>query len=218
MFGFDSPDRTDITVVLDRSGSMASIAEKTVEGFDAFLEKQKTVPGDCRLTLVQFDTEYEVVYYDKPIHKVRRLRLVPRGGTALLDAMGRTIGNKADSLQRQAENRRPRRIMLVTITDGQENSSREFTCEQVFALTRQYTQEHDWQFVYLGANQDAIQVAGRMGIHAASAMTYQAGQRGTSNAWEAAASLVGRKRCAPLQAMRSCGFTCQEREAASERD
>ena len=218
MFGFPPQDRTDITVVLDRSGSMASIAEKTVEGFAAFLEKQKHVPGDCRLTLVQFDTEYELVYYDKPIRKVPALRLVPRGGTALLDAMGRTILNKAESLRHQVETRLPRRIMMVIITDGQENSSREFTQEQVFTLTRRYTQECDWQFVYLGANQDAIQVAAQMGIDAAAAMTYQAGRRGTANAWEAAASLVGRKRCAAPQAMRGCGFTFQERSSASERD
>lgn len=218
MFGFSSSDRTDITVVLDRSGSMASIAEKTMEGFAAFLEKQKGVSGDCRLTLVQFDTQYEVVYRDKPIRKVRPLRLVPRGATALLDAMGRTISSKAESLLRLAESRRPSRIMLVIITDGQENSSREFTRDQVFGMTRYYTEQHDWQFVYLGANQDAIQVAARMGIDAASAMTYQAGLRGTANAWEAAASLVGRKRSAPRHAMRFCGFTCQERDSASERD
>ena len=127
---------------------MASIAEKTVEGFTAFLEKQKQVPGDCRLTLVQFDTEYELVYRDKPVRKVPPLRLVPRGGTALLDAMGRAILNKAEARHR-AETRRPRRIMLVIITDGQENSP-EFTREQVFALTRRYTQERDWQFVYPG--------------------------------------------------------------------
>jgi hypothetical protein len=218
MFGFRPKDRTDITVVLDRSGSMASIAEKTVEGFAAFLEKQKNVPGDCRLTLVQFDTQYELVYYDKPIRKVPALRLVPRGGTALLDAMGRTIVNKAASLSRQSVERLPRRIMVVVITDGQENSSREFTHEQVFTLTRRYTQEFDWQFVYLGANQDAIQVAAQMGIDAAAAMTYQAGRRGTANAWEAAASLVGRKRCAAPEAMRACSFTAGERKSAAEAD
>ena len=202
MFGFHPQDRTDITVVLDRSGSMASIAEKTVEGFGAFLEKQKSVPGDCRLTLVQFDTQYELVYYDKPLRKVPPLRLVPRGATALLDAMGRTILNKVESLGRMSVERLPRRIMMVVITDGQENSSREFTREQVFSLTQRYTQEFDWQFVYLGANQDAIQVAAQMGIDAAAAMNYQAGRRGTFNAWEAAASLVGRnaashrRRCA----------------------
>ena len=107
---------------------------------------------------------------------------------------------------------------MVIITDGQENSSREFTQEQVFTLTRQYTQEHDWQFVYLGANQDAIQVAAQMGIDAGAAMTYQAGNRGTAHAWEAAASLVGRKRCAAPLAMRACGFTSQERNSAAERD
>lgn len=218
MFGFFTQDRTDITVILDRSGSMASIAQQTVDGFAAFLAKQKQLPGDCRLSLVQFDTLYERVYEDKAIAKVPPLQLIPRGGTALLDAIGRTIVDKAQALQLEGKRSTPRRIMIVIITDGQENSSREFTREQVFALTKQYTAQHDWQFVYLGANQDAIQVAAQVGIDSAAAMTYQAGARGTANAWSAAASLVGRKRSASREQMRDCGFTTAERSGADERD
>ena len=95
MFGFSTQDRTDITVILDRSGSMASIAQQMTDGFEAFVAKQKEVPGDCRISLVQFDTRYEVVYQNKRIHKTPPFRLQPRGGTALLDAVGRTIINKA---------------------------------------------------------------------------------------------------------------------------
>ena len=214
MFGFNSPDRTDITVILDRSGSMQSVYWQTVEGFEAFVEKQKHLPGDCRMTLVQFDTVYEVVYRSKPIHRVPPLKLNPRGATALLDAMGRTIHQTASRVERLAEYRRPSRLIIVVITDGLENSSREFTRKEVFSLVRQYTVSADWQFVFLGANQDAIREASQMGIDAGAAMTYKADVKGTMHAWQAAADAVVRHRRCGRARVAGSYFTDDERRAA----
>ena len=216
MFGFGNEDRTDITVVLDRSGSMQSVHGQTVEGFEAFVEKQKRLPGDCRMTLVQFDTVYETVYRNKPIHRVPRLKLRPRGATALLDAMGHTIHGTASRVERLAEHHQPARLIMVIITDGQENSSQEFTRKQVFSLVRHYTEKADWQFIFLGANQDAIQEASRMGIDAGAAMTYRGDAHGTAQAWCAAADAVVRHRNTREPRVAGSYFTDDERRAARE--
>lgn len=213
MFGFQHSDLTDITVLLDRSGSMQAVHEATVEGFQTFVEKQRQLGGACRLTLAQFDTHFETVYRNRPIHKVPRLELRPRGGTALLDAMGRVIGETAGRL---SVRRQPARVILVTITDGQENSSREFTRDQVFSLVRQHTDRHDWQFVFLGANQDAIQEAARMGIDSGAAMTYRATDRGARHVWAATGEAVARHRCAEGGKAKGEYFTFAERQAAND--
>jgi hypothetical protein len=214
MFRFSKPDRTDITVILDRSGSMQSVYGQTVEGFEAFVDKQKHLPGNCRLTLVQFDTVYEVVYRSKPIHRVPRLKLKPRGATALLDALGRTIRETASRVERLTESQQPARLIIVIITDGLENSSREYTRKEVFSLVRQYTLSADWQFVFLGANQDAILEASQMGIDAGAAMTYTADVQGTAHAWQAAADAVVRHRRCGRTRVAGSYFTDDERRAA----
>jgi hypothetical protein len=216
MFGFNDRDRerTDITVVLDRSGSMQAVLGQTIEGFEAFVEKQKRTEGECRLTLYQFDTVYERVYRNRPIHRVPRLALRPRGATALFDAMGRAIRETAERIEWQTESQRPARVIMVIITDGMENSSREFTREQVFALVRHYTEICDWQFVFLGANQDAIQEATKLGIDAGAAMTYHANDLGTRNAWKATAEAVARHRQGTLGAVSGSYFTNEERRRA----
>jgi hypothetical protein len=212
MFGFvRDEDRTEITIVLDRSGSMHSIRDETIAGFLAFVDKQKTLPGICRLTLVQFDTIYETVYRERPIHKIRSLDLSPRGGTALLDAMGRAIQETAGRVESTWVSHQPTRTIVVTITDGQENSSREFTRTQVMELVRKYRDEHDWQFVFLGANQDAIQEAAKYGISSEAAMTYRAGPRGTMNAWQALGEAVGRHRQNKSRRPAGSYFTADER-------
>jgi hypothetical protein len=214
MFGFKTTNLTEITVLLDRSGSMHAVQEETVEGFAAFVQKQRQVGGPCRLTLHQFDTVYETVYCNRPIHRVPSLRLVPRGGTALLDAMGKCIRDNADRTARLSVASRPFRTIMVIITDGLENSSREFRRGHISSLVRHHTEHQDWQFVYLGANQDAIYEAGRIGIDQDAAMTYTANHRGTTNAWGATAEAVARHRCAPGRRVAGSYFTREERRRA----
>lgn len=172
-------DLTHLYVLLDRSGSMQAIKQDTEGGFAAFLEAQKAAPGRCRVTLAQFDDQYETVYTDVDLADVPALDLQPRGMTALLDAMGRLINDAGASLSALPEERRPGTVVVVIMTDGMENASREWTGDAVRKLVTQQTDVYSWVFTYLGANQDAITVGASLGVPAARSMTY-AGKRAKS--------------------------------------
>jgi uncharacterized protein YegL len=167
-------NRTRIAIVLDRSGSMASVRESTVTGFNEFIRKQREVGGDVSVKLIQFDDQYEVVF-DKSLGDVPELNqsnFVPRGGTALYDAQGKTIISIGEELAAMSEDERPSKVIIMTLTDGQENSSREYTLAMVSAVIKEQREKYNWDFVFLGANQDAVKTAGMMNIPRNSAMTY----------------------------------------------
>ena len=127
---------TRIAVILDRSGSMQSVCEATVAGFNEFVRTQQSLPGEVKLKLVQFDDRYEVVF-DEPLHQVPELTqqtFVPRGMTALLDAQGRTIVELGAELAEQPEEERPSKVIVLTLTDGLENASKSFTRDRVAEL------------------------------------------------------------------------------------
>lgn len=159
---------TDITIVLDRSGSMASVRDDTVGGFDTFVKDQQEVDGDCLLTLVQFDDQdpFEVVYSARPVAGVPSLAdsFHPRGMTPLLDAIGRTIASTGERLSKMDESDRPGKVIFVVITDGHENSSREYTKTKVKELIERQTNDYSWEFVYIGATADAISEGTSIGI------------------------------------------------------
>lgn len=155
---------TDITVVMDRSGSMQACRSDAEGGLNRFIEDQKKQPGEALFTLVQFDTEYEFVHNGVPIQSVPHCSLVPRGSTALLDAIGRAIIETGERLAKMPEPERPGLVILVILTDGQENSSREFSKAQVQEMIQHQQDVYKWQFVYLGANQDAFAEAANLGI------------------------------------------------------
>lgn len=176
------PDLTDITFVLDRSGSMQTIKAATIEAFNGFVTSQRTGAGTAQMTTVQFDDQYEVLYQTKPIHKAPLLTdrsYQPRASTALLDAMGRTIVSTGDRLRKLSESQRPGTVVFVTLTDGYENASREYTLQRVNEMIREQRDKYAWQFIFLGANQDAIATAARMGVDAGQAMTFSASPKGT---------------------------------------
>ena len=120
-------NRVLIAVLLDRSGSMSSIKTDTEGGFAAFIDQQRGLNRDVRVTLAQFDTEYDVVYADRPLADVPPLALEPRGATALYDAIGRLVSDVGAELAAQPEEERPGAVIVVVLTDGHENSSREWT-------------------------------------------------------------------------------------------
>lgn len=167
---------TRIAVILDRSGSMQSLAEATVAGFNAFIDEQKKLAGECSVRLIQFDDKYEVVF-DKPLQDVSELTqavYLPRGTTALLDAEGRTILELGEYLTALKEEDRPSKVIVLILTDGLENASTDFTLAKVAALIKQQRETYGWEFIYLGANQDAGAVAATMNIPRGSTMTYNA--------------------------------------------
>lgn len=168
---------TDITLVLDRSGSMQSIKQATIEAFNSFLASQKSGAGEAQMTLVQFDDQYELVYGAVPLARAPKLTeatYLPRASTALLDAMGRTILATGKRLNQLPEAQRPGTVVFVTLTDGFENASTEYTHSRVNDMIREQRDKYSWQFIFLGANQDAIATAAQLGVAAGQAMTFAA--------------------------------------------
>ena len=157
-------DLTDVTVVLDRSGSMASCRQEAENGVNHFVDDQKKQEGDCVFSLVQFDNEYEFVHRAVAIGDVPKFSLVPRGMTALLDAVGRAINETGERLSKTPEDDRPGLVVFVILTDGLENASHEFTKQQIKDMIQRQRDEHQWQFTFLGANQDAFAEAAGLGI------------------------------------------------------
>ena len=185
-------DLTDITLVVDRSGSMQAIRDDAEGGVNAFIQEQAKHPGEALLTLVQFDTEYEFVHRATPIKKVAPYILTPRGNTALLDAVGRAINESGERLAKMAEADRPGLVVIVITTDGQENSSTEYSKAHVKELIERQQSQYNWQFTFLGANQDAFTEAGGLGINAACAANYAPDK--VQAAWRATSANVGRMR------------------------
>ncbi|MCA9070793.1 MAG: VWA domain-containing protein [Planctomycetaceae bacterium] len=158
---------TDITMILDRSGSMGSIATETIEGFNRFLQEQRLLPGRACLTLVQFDDLYEVLYVARDLNSVPNLdydTFQPRGATALLDAIGMSIRLATSRILIVPPQNRPQQVIFVILTDGLENASSRFERRLVFDMIRHQRQTNQWTFLFLGANQDAISEAGSIGI------------------------------------------------------
>jgi uncharacterized protein YegL len=185
-------DLTDITLVVDRSGSMQHIREDAEGGVNSFLQEQAKHPGEALLTLVQFDTEYEFIHRAVPMKQVPAYVLTPRGSTALLDAVGRAINETGERLAKMAEEDRPGLVVFVIVTDGQENSSKEFSKAKVKEMIEHQQSKYHWQFTFLGANQDAFAEAGGMGIVAAGVATYAPDK--VQAAWRATSANVGRMR------------------------
>lgn len=157
-------DLTDITMVIDRSGSMSSIRSDAEGGINTFIDSQKSEPGEALLSLVQFDTEYEFIHKGVPIGNVPKYTLVPRGSTALLDAVGRAINETGARLAAVEESQRPGLVVFVIVTDGAENSSREFTREKIREMIEHQQSVYKWQFTFLAANQDAFAEGATLGI------------------------------------------------------
>ncbi len=167
----------ELVFLLDRSGSMQSMAAQAIEGFNFFLLEQQHAQGQARLTLVLFDDEYLVPIQSIPVAEVVPLddtTYVPRNSTALLDAIGRTIDELGARLAALPEAARPGKVIVTILTDGLENASVHETWKTVSKRIRHQTENYAWEFLFLGANQDAIATAAQLHIAAGNAATYQA--------------------------------------------
>jgi uncharacterized protein YegL len=159
----------DIVLLLDRSGSMYSIRDDTIGGYNRFVRDQKEVPGEATFTLIQFDAynPHELIHDGIDLRDVPEMThagFVPRGGTPLYDAMGATIASVGERLSALPEDLRPNKVVFVTITDGKENSSREYTKERVASMIKEQSEKYSWQFVFLGADVTAMQQGADFGI------------------------------------------------------
>jgi hypothetical protein len=206
---------TRIAIVLDRSGSMESCKESTVAGFNEFIRTQREIPGEATVKLVQFDDQYETVF-DKPLKECPELTqntFVPRGSTALLDAQGRTIVELGQELAALPESERPSKVIVVTLTDGLENASKQYNLDKIGEMIREQRDKYNWDFVFLGANQDAIATAAAMSIPLPSAMSYSTSKAGVAATMAAVSHYVGAARKGNAAA-----FSAEDRKSAMEKD
>lgn len=173
-------DITEIVFVLDCSGSMGSVVDETIQGFNQFLREQQAAPGRAYLSLVTFSSDMILVYDGERIEDVEPLnhetyRL--RGSTALLDAIGNQIINTNRRLAQMPEERRPTKVIFAILTDGEENASRSFSAKEVREMITEHEDIFEWDFLFLGANQDAFKVGQQYGIKPGKALSFdQSGQ------------------------------------------
>ena len=197
---------THILCIVDRSGSMGPVAKDMRGGLDEFFKSQAKEPGRCLVDYVQFDNEREVVFTDKPV-ALAKAQLDPRSMTALLDALGTSVVELGTKLAAKPEDDRPGKVIVVVVTDGYENASRDWTRDKVKALVEQQQDEWNWTFVFLGANMDAISEGGALGVSAGSSMTYDTAH--ASQTFGSLSTYVSRAR-----ASGDASFTDDERHAA----
>lgn len=172
---------TELVFILDKSGSMGGLEKDTIGGYNSMLEKQKAVEGDCLITTVLFDNNY-VLLHDridiKAVSPITSKEYFVGGTTALLDAIGITINKISNALEHTSEDYRAEKVMFVIITDGEENSSREYSSDKIKAQIEQQKAKYGWEFVFLGANIDAVQTAKRFGIGPDRAQNYHSDSEG----------------------------------------
>lgn len=166
-------NHTELIFILDRSGSMSGLEDDTIGGFNSVIEKQKKEDGTANVTTVLFDNRYELLHDSidiREIPKLSRKEYCVRGTTALLDAIGRSIVHMEHEQEVYPE--KAGKVIAVIITDGMENASREFTMSRVKEMIEEKKKENDWEFIFLGANMDAIKEASRFGIGADRSASY----------------------------------------------
>lgn len=173
---------TELVFILDKSGSMSGLEKDTIGGYNSLMEKQRKLDGECVITTVLFDNRYELLHDRidlRAVTPITEKEYFVGGATALLDAVGRTIHKIAAVQEHTAEEYRAEKVMFVIITDGEENASREYSAAQVKELIKRQKERYGWEFVFLGANIDAVETAGRFGIDANRAVDYVPDGRGT---------------------------------------
>lgn len=190
---------TEIAIILDRSGSMASIASDAIGGFNTFLTAQRREEGEARLTLILFDNLYEVPIKSLPLPQVPDLTpatFQPRGNTALLDAIGHTLKKMTTSFAARPAEKKPEKIIVAILTDGLENASTLYTQPHISDLITE-KRAQGWEFVFLAANQDAFAAAERLSIAREDAVNFSADAAGTAQVFQQMSLRVAEKRRNP---------------------
>lgn len=174
---------TELVFILDRSGSMAGLEKDTIGGFNAMLKKQKEVEGECRITTVLFDNQINILHDRLDIQAIGSLTekdYQVGGSTALLDAIGSTINKIGNVQKHSAYEHSASKVLFVIITDGEENSSREFSSERVKKMTEHQMKKYNWEFIFLGANIDAVETSKMYGIRPDRTQNYHADAKGVN--------------------------------------
>ena len=178
---------TELVFILDRSGSMSGLESDTIGGYNSMLKKQKEEVGEAIITTVLFDDRYELLhdrYNLKGVLPITEKEYYVRGTTALLDAIGKTINKIKNAQKYTAEEERAEKVMFVITTDGMENASKEFSYEKIRSMIEHEKDKYGWEFIFLGANIDAIRTAERFGIDRDRATNYNPDREGTKLNYE----------------------------------
>ena len=193
---------TELVFILDRSGSMSGLEGDTIGGFNAMIEKQKKEPGEAYVSTVLFDDESVVLHDRVPLDKVPKMTdrdYCVRGCTALIDAIGGAIRHIANVHKYARPEDVPSRTVFVITTDGMENASRRFTSDEVKRMIEQQKETHGWEFLFIGANIDAVETGARFGIDSSRVSNYKADAQGTEILYGCVAEAVSQvRRHAPL--------------------
>ena len=195
---------TELVFILDRSGSMAGLEADTIGGFNAMIEKQKRQEGDCFVSTLLFDNETEVLHDRVKLADIPQMTendYTVRGCTALIDAIGGAINHIGNIHKYARPEDVPEHTMFVITTDGQENASHHYTSKQVKKMIERQKHKYGWEFLFIGANIDAVETAARYGISRDRAVNYNADGKGTHILYESVAKAVCKVRAsAPLDA------------------
>ena len=173
---------TELVFILDRSGSMSGLEDDTIGGFNSMIEKQKKQVGDCYVSTVLFDDESEVLHDRVKLADISKMTdndYTVRGCTALIDAIGGAIHHIGNIHKYARPEDGPEHTMFIITTDGQENASHRYTSEQVKKMIEHRREKYGWEFLFIGANIDAVETAARYGIDKERAVNYNADSEGT---------------------------------------
>lgn len=184
---------TELVFILDRSGSMAGLESDTIGGFNAMIEKQKKQNGECYVSTVLFDNESEVIHDRVKLSEIKPMTdrdYTVRGCTALIDAIGGAIHHIGNIHKYARPEDVPENTMFIITTDGMENASRKYSGNRVRAMIERQKEKYGWEFLFIGANIDAVETAAKYGISRDRAVNYNADSEGTSIVYEAVASAV----------------------------
>jgi len=176
-------EKTQIICILDRSGSMGTIIDDAIGGFNEFIEDQKKLEDEATMTVALFDDQYDLLYDNIPIKEVEKFTKdtwSPRGTTALHDAIGKTINSVREN-HRKLKDEKPDKVLVCIVTDGKENASMEYSNDQIKKLIKECEKEYGWSFVYLAANQDAFNTGISFGISGGNTYTFTADSTGINN-------------------------------------
>lgn len=186
---------TELVFILDRSGSMAGLEKETIGGYNSLIEKQKKNQGEVYVSTVLFDGVSEVLHDRIPLCEIQPMtedEYYVRGCTALLDALGGAIHHIGNVHKYAKEEDRPEKTLFIITTDGQENSSRRYTYKKVKHMVEKQKEKYGWEFLFLGANIDAIAEAERFGIKANRAVNYECDEEGTAINFKVLSKAVSR--------------------------
>ena len=188
---------TEIVFILDRSGSMGGLESDTIGGYNSMLKKQQEEEGEALISTVLFDDQTEILHDRKDVKKVKPItkkEYYVRGCTALLDAVGGAIHHISHVQKAMPEDERPEKTLFIITTDGMENASKEYTYDKVKKMVEKKKSKEHWEFIFLGANIDAVAVAGRFGVAESRAVRYECDSAGTALDFHVMSKLVSKVR------------------------